>query len=160
MRVGDVMSRPVAFCHPQTNLAEAAAMMWDHNCGALPVVSGGGKLTGIVTDRDICIALGTRNQRACEVTVGDVSSSQARSCGLDDDIPAALRIMSEARVRRLPVVDSAGILQGIFSLNDLVLWAQHLNGANRPGVSYEDIVNTLVAICRRRRARSRAAVTA
>lgn len=160
MRVGDVMSRPVAFCHPQTNLAEAAAMMWDHNCGALPIVGDGGKLTGIVTDRDICIALGTRNQRASEVTVGDVSSSQARSCGLDDDIPAALRIMSEARVRRLPVVDSAGILQGILSLNDLVLWAQHLDGANRPGVSYEDIVNTLVAICRRRRTRSRAAGTA
>ena len=160
MRVRDVMSRPIISCNLQTNLAEASALMWDHNCGVLPIVNDNGKLSGVITDRDICIALGTRNKRASELTVSDVSSGPASSCGLDDDVTAALQIMSQARIRRLPVVDRAGIPQGILSLNDLVLWAQHSDGAKRHGLSYEDVVNTLVRICQRRRARSRAAVAA
>lgn len=157
MRVHDVMSKPVVFCRPGANLAEAAAMMWDRKCGALPVVNDHGELVGVITDRDICIALGTRNRRASEVTVSEVNTGPPKSCGLDDDVTAALRIMSEARIRRLPVVDGAGVPQGILSLNDLVLWAQHSDGAKRQGISYEDIVNTLVAIGQRSRGnRSRA----
>jgi CBS domain-containing protein len=107
MRVRELMRNPVVFCHPGTNLAEATALMWDHDCGALPVVNDSGKVTGFITDRDICMALGTRNKPASEITVGDVSSRVPRTCGPDDDIHAALRTMCDARVRRLPVVDRA-----------------------------------------------------
>jgi len=152
------MSKPVVTCHPATNLAEAAAMMWDHRCGALPVVNDAGKLVGIITDRDIAIALGTRNTRAGELTVGEVVTGEAKSCGLDCDVSAALQTMGQARIRRVPVVDDAGIPQGILSLNDLVLWAQHADGTKRQCISYEDVVNTLVAIGQRsRQVRSRAA---
>ena len=65
MRVQDVMTKAVASCHADASLAAVAALMWEHNCGQLPVVSDDGKVTSVITDRDICIALGTRNQRAC-----------------------------------------------------------------------------------------------
>ena len=160
MRVCELMRNPVVFCHPETNLAEATALMWDHDCGALPVVNDSGKVTGVVTDRDICVALGARNRPASEITVRDVSSRVPRTCVPDDDIHAALRTMCDARVRRLPVVDRAEILEGILCLHDIVLRAQHCDGAKRPGVSYEDAVNTLVGIGQYRiprRARGRAA---
>ena len=147
MRVCDLMMKPVVFCRPGTNLAEATALMWDHDCGALPVVNESGKVTRMITDRDICVALGTRNKPASEVTASEVNSRVPQTCGPDDEIHTALRTMCEARVRRLPVVDGAGTLQGILCLHDIVLWAQHCDGAKRPGVSYEDIVNTLVGIC-------------
>src|SRR5207249_11540387 len=76
MRVGDFMTSPAVFCRPEANLAAVAALMWDKDCGALPVVSEDGKVTGMITDRDICVALGTRNKRASEVTVRDVIYGQ------------------------------------------------------------------------------------
>jgi CBS domain-containing protein len=150
MRVRDLMRSPVVFCHPETNLAEAAGLMWDRDCGALPVVNESGKVTGLITDRDMCVALGTRNKPASEIAVRDVISRVPRTCGPDDPIHAALRTMSKARVRRLPVVDRAGRLEGILCLHDILLRAQHCDGTTRPGVSYEDVVNTLVAICQYR----------
>ena len=150
MRVCELMRNQVVFCHPETNLAEATALMWDHDCGALPVVNDGGKVTSVITDRDICVALGTRNKPASEITVRDVSSRVPRTCGPDDDIHTALRTMCDARVRRLPVVDRAGVLEGILCLHDIVLRAQHCDGAKRPGVCFEDVVNTLVGIYRYR----------
>ena len=62
MRVRDLMTKTVVFCRHETNLAAATALMWDNDCGTLPVVSESGKVIGIITDRDICIALGTRNR--------------------------------------------------------------------------------------------------
>jgi predicted transcriptional regulator len=120
---------------------------------ALPIVTSGGKLTGVLTDRDICLALGTQNERATEVTAKELSSRRVWSCGPEDPISDALRIMSRARIRRLPVVDSSGIVVGILSLN--VLWAQHADGTKRAGLSYEDFVNTLMVICQRPYAHAR-----
>lgn len=145
MRVRDLMTQ-AASCRPDTNLATAAGLMWEKDCGMIPVVTGNGTLTGVITDRDICIALGTRNRLASETTVGDVTSRPPLTCRPEDEVHIALRTMCDGRVRRLPVVNSAGKLQGILSLSDLISRAQHCDGATRPGVSYEDVVNTMVAI--------------
>jgi CBS domain-containing protein len=67
MNVKDVMVKNVSMCRPDNNLAEVTAIMWDARCGALPVEDGRGAVTSMITDRDICIALGTRNIRASEV---------------------------------------------------------------------------------------------
>jgi CBS-domain-containing membrane protein len=142
------MTNPVVFCRPETNLAAAIALMWDKDCGALPVVSESGKVTGMITDRDICIALGTRNVRASELTVRDVIHGLMRTCQPDDEIRIALKTMSEGRIRRLPVVGSTGALEGILCMDHLILSAQHCDGEKRRGVSYEDVVNALRAICR------------
>ena len=121
MRVQDVMTKTVASCRSDANLAEATALMWEYNCGLLPVVSDQGNVTGVITDRDICVALGTRDQRACEIKVSDVAYRAAVLCDADDDVRSALKTMAQERVRRLPVVDHEGALVGILSLDDVTL---------------------------------------
>ena len=69
--------------------------MWANDCGALPVVEDG-KLAGIITDRDICIALGTRNQYATEATVKDVANRDLQTCAPEDDIHTAMAVMRRA----------------------------------------------------------------
>ena len=66
MKVKDIMTGEPRVCSPETNLAAAAALMLDGDCGILPVMEDG-KLVGVVTDRDMYIALATRNKRASEV---------------------------------------------------------------------------------------------
>jgi CBS domain-containing protein len=139
MKVGDVMTKSPAYCSPETNLAAAVAILWNRNCGVLPIVSDE-SLVGIVTNRDICIALGTRNQLPSEIAVKDVASRKIVAGKPDDDLRKALAIMAEARVRRLPVVDATGKLQGILSIDDVIL----RTGMERNGKFLaEEVVKTL-----------------
>ena len=160
MRVQDVMAKAVACCHPDANLAAATALMWEHNCGQLPVVDDQGKVLSVITDRDICIALGTRNETAANVKVGEVISRPAAVCKPDDDLRSALKIMATEKVRRLPVVDQDSVLAGILSLDDVALKAQHHGDTDRPPVSFEDVMNTLRAIYHRSRAKANLPVAA
>jgi CBS domain-containing protein len=151
MKVREVMTDEVAFCMPETNLAEAVALMWRDDCGALPVASAECKVIGIITDRDIAIAVGTRNTRPSELLVGEVMSKDVASCGMDDEIHAALETMRRIRVQRLPVIDKGGILRGIVSINDVLLAAGSEDGLRNIGLTYSDAVNTFKAICERNR---------
>jgi CBS domain-containing protein len=96
--------------------------MWENDCSALPVLTESGELAGVLTDRDICIALGTRNARASELTAGQVVSGFTVVCGATDDVQAALQKMREAKIRRLPVVNEERMLEGIVSIDDIVLY--------------------------------------
>ena len=75
--------------------------MWDGDCGILP---DDGQLVGVVTDRDMYIALATQNERASQLKAGAVATAAVATCAPEDDVQAALTIMRESRVRRLPVV--------------------------------------------------------
>jgi CBS domain-containing protein len=112
------MVNPVAVCSPDANLAEVAAILWDARCGTVPVVDGDGRVISVITDRDIAIALGTRNLRASEVRVKDVALPRVFTCGPEDDFEDALNTMVTQNVRRLPVVED-GKLAGILSIDDL-----------------------------------------
>jgi CBS domain-containing protein len=147
MKVEHLMTERVASCGPGDNLAEAAALMWKADCGTLPVVADGGKVIGIITDRDIAIALGTRNVRSSEIPVGDVMSKNVYGCAPGDDIHTALKTMRRDRVRRIPAIDEGGRLRGMISMNDVVLHAEKLDGHKTVDISYDDAVNTLKAIC-------------
>ena len=68
MKVKEVMTQSAVCCRPETNVGAAVELMWVRNCGMLPVVGNDRKLVGIVTDRDICIAMGTRNRLPAELT--------------------------------------------------------------------------------------------
>jgi CBS domain-containing protein len=141
------MSETVKSCGPDTNMAEAAALMFESDCGTLPVVADGGRVIGMITDRDIAIALGTKNRPASEIRVSEAMSRQVYSCGPDEEVHSALKTMRKDKVRRLPVVDGEGALRGIFSLNDVILRAEKVDAHKGAGLSYEDVVNTLKGIC-------------
>ncbi len=151
MIVKDVLTQPVVTCQPGTNLAAAAALMWENDCGVLPVLTENGQLGGIVTDRDICIALGTRNGLPSETTVREVMVTAPLTCNPADDVRSALQIMREAKVRRLPVIGENGALEGIVSISDIVLSARRglVMAGSATGVSNRDLIPALQEICLR-----------
>lgn len=148
MKVRDIMTKPVTCCGLDTNLAEASARMWDCDCGVLPVTEEG-RLAGIITDRDICIALGTRNRPAAEVAVRDVATRQVQTVAPDADIHTAMAAMRRAKVRRLPVAED-GQIEGIVALNDIVEAVDRKHGE----IDYEDVMNTIKAVSEHRKARA------
>jgi CBS domain-containing protein len=145
MKVQEVMTKTVRPCAPDDDLATAAMILWDHDCGVAPVVDAAGKVVGVITDRDICMAVATKLRSPVDITVGEVSSGRAHTCRPEDDLAAALGTMRAVRVRRLPVVDDEGTLQGILSINDLVLRAGE--GGKTPGFPDREVMDTLRAIC-------------
>ncbi len=147
MKVQDIMTGQVESCWPETNLAEAAKIMWDRDCGALPVVDETGKMIGLITDRDICMAAATQGRLASEIAVSEVITGNLYACAPDDEIETALKTMQQEKVRRLPVVKSDGTLSGILSMNDVVLRAEESQGHQTMGLSYRDAMKTLKAVC-------------
>jgi len=142
MKVQDVMVRGVRFCDSATNLATVAKIFWEQGCGALPVVENG-RAVGMITDRDIAIALGTRNTKAGETLVNEVALPKVFFCLPQDDIHTALNTMRAQQVRRLPVVDNEGALVGILSLDDIVLFAEEKPATE---LTYGDVIDTMKAI--------------
>lgn len=147
MRVEDVMTRGVKSCSPETNLAEAGSLMWQNDCGVLPVVSEAGKVIGLITDRDIAIAVSTKGRLASDIRVDEVISGKVHAATVNDDLKSALETMRRAKVRRLPVLNQEGILQGILSMNDIVLKAEDVRGIRAPEISFQDVARTYQAIC-------------
>lgn len=141
MLVKDIMTPDPRVCSPGTNLAVAAELMLDGDCGILPVVAEG-KLVGVVTDRDMYIALATRDKRASELTVGEVAQIDVLTCGPDDDVHAVLAAIKARRVRRIPVEGFGGTVIGIVSMNDLLLAA-----GPRKAIRNDEVVATYQAIC-------------
>lgn len=147
MKVKDVMTAGAKACMPETSLAEAASLMWDNDCGALPVLSVDDRVVGMITDRDICFGATTKNLPPSEVSVGEVITGKVFACGPEDDIRDALKTMRRERVRRLPVLGEAGTLEGIVSMNDVVLKAEGQANGHAPELSHGDVVETYKAIC-------------
>jgi CBS-domain-containing membrane protein len=111
--------------------------------GTLPVTDAHGKLDGIITDRDIAMAAGTRQRNASHIAVHEAMSPKARTCFADDELGTALKAMENARVRRLPVVDASAHLVGILSIDDIVVRALYQNG----GISSAAFITALRRIC-------------
>jgi CBS domain-containing protein len=146
MRVEEVMMRTPVCCGPETNLGAATEFLWSRDCGILPIVNAQQQVIGVITDRDLCIALGTRNQLAGQVAVGEVMSQKVYSCRPEDDIHAALDTMAQNRVRRLPVVNKEGRLEGILSMDNVVLHADAAGAGKTAELAPRDIVVTLQRI--------------
>jgi CBS domain-containing protein len=141
MKVKDIMKTEPATCTPDTTLAAAAHLMWESDCGILPVVDDG-ELVGVVTDRDMYIALATRNERASRLRIGAVANKAVWTCEPEDDLHAVLATMKQHRVRRLPVVGFGRTVLGVVSMNDLVLAA-----GTDASVRNDEVMDVLKAIC-------------
>jgi CBS domain-containing protein len=120
VKIKGIMTEPARTCGPGTNLASVVETMWTYDCGIVPVVNERGEAVGVVTDRDICIALGTRHATAAMLTARDVMTQPVASCAPEDDCFVALLTMQEWGVHRLPVLGSGGTVLGIVSLDDIV----------------------------------------
>jgi len=152
MKVRDVMTKESVSCSLDTTLAAAAAQMQANNFGFLPVVGDGGNVIGVITDRDICLALGKSGRRSTEVLVRDVVLAQDCTfpklyvCTPEDRVQCVLKTMRESKIRRMPVVNPQGELLGILSIDDLVLIA--CGQAGREGLSCREVIEAYQAICR------------
>jgi len=118
--VSDIMTTSVQVVGPEETLQRAAQLMLDLDVGALPVCNGK-QLLGMVTDRDITVrgvAAGLAPNEGC---VSDVMTADAQWCTEDQDTEEVMRLMGEAQVRRMPVINIDKELVGIVSLGDLAL---------------------------------------
>jgi CBS domain-containing protein len=145
MKVKDVFRSQVKSCTPLTSLEAVGRIMWESDCGAVPVVDSEGKAIGILTDRDLAMAMAAKNRGSSQILVRELTSGELFSCVLEDDVTDAIKKMRLHRVRRLPVIDAQGQLAGLLSLKDLALAAKP-----GEGLSYEDIAITLQAVCKTR----------
>ncbi len=147
MKVKEIMSINTKACTLTDNLADAAGSMWSTDCGILPVVAEGGRVVGLITDRDICMAAAIKGRHLENIAIEEVTSGRVFSCKPDDDVHVALKTMQQNKVRRLPVVADDGSLKGILSMNDIVVNAKEVADKKNVNVSYANVVQTYKAIC-------------
>jgi CBS domain-containing protein len=155
MQVQDLMAQPAITCHVNDGLDAAAQKMWDHDCGALPVVNDEGKVTGVITDRDICMAALTQGRALHELLVNVAMAKTVTAIGPHDSLEEAEHRMAKHQVRRLPVVDAAYRPIGVLSLNDLAIAATRPDARRKPG--HAAVAQTLAAVCQPRTGASHAA---
>lgn len=148
MQVRELMTRDVVVCGARDDLNRAAKIMWDHDCGVVPVVDAESRPIGMLTDRDVCMAAYTQGKLLGAIRVEQAMSRDPKTCGADDPVADAEAAMRERRVRRLPVVDAAGKLVGILSLNDIARRAVKERGKRRGGPALEEVSETLASVCR------------
>jgi CBS domain-containing protein len=135
MNAGELCNREVVIAYRDTPLVEAARLMREHHVGSLVVVVN--RLServpvGILTDRDIVVAVVAKEVDPRKLTVGDVAAAGLLAVHEKDGIPEALRMMRENGVRRLPVLTHSGALAGILTIDDLLeLMAEELAGFAR-----------------------------
>jgi CBS domain-containing protein len=142
MKIEQIMTPSPATCGPTDNLGQIVEHMWDADCGIVPVVDDGGHLLGVITDRDICIATGTRDLAPAQIRAVDMVRGSVVACRPDDDLQTALALMKQHRLRRLPVTTEEGVLHGIVSINDIALVA-----GRKDTVTAADLLATMKAIC-------------
>ena len=158
MSIAKLMSARVDHCTPQTDLAAAAMIMWRGDCGIVPVIEPESRrLVGVITDRDICMAAGTRHQPIGGIAVADVMTRTLVTCRPSDSARNALARMAEHAVRRLPVVDDEGRLVGVLSIADLVRATGSPDHASE--VPAGEVISTLRSICHRPEAGKEASMT-
>jgi CBS domain-containing protein len=121
MKVQDIMTRSVHTCTPETSLPQVAKLMWGGCCGVIPVIDHRGHVAGVITDRDIGMALMNTSRRPGNVAAREAMSHTVHSCSPEEDIRSALTTMRLSKIRRLPVIGMDGLLKGILSMDDIVL---------------------------------------
>lgn len=121
MNISDLMSYDPVVCLENTSIQECACLMRDNNCGELPVVDSPDtrRLLGVVTERDIVVRLLAKGVDPLEATVEDCYTAPAISMREDSSVEECLDAMSQARVRRLPIIDVDGCCIGTVAQADL-----------------------------------------
>ena len=123
----EVMNSDLLTCSPSDSLSDGARIMWERDCGVVPVVDASGQLVGMLTDRDVCMAAYTRGQPLAAMSVRSTMSSPPHSVAPAESLGAVLKRMGELQLRRLAVTHQ-GRLLGVISLADV---ARHVRRRGR-----------------------------
>ena len=142
MQASELMTHPAITCGAGSPLSTAARLMWENDCGVLPVVDDGGRLVGMVTDRDICMAAYTKGAPIDAIETRSAMAVNVLACRADDSLESVEQLMKDGQVRRIPIVDGDHRPIGILSMNDL---ARHA-AEDRRGQVNREVVSTLATI--------------
>jgi CBS domain-containing protein len=148
MKVERLMNADVTACRADDTGNCAARIMWERDCGFVPVVDENERVLAVVTDRDLCMAAYTQGKPLQEISLRSVMSKEIFSCRPDDDLSQAETVMRKRQVRRLPVTDAEGRLKGILSLSDITREAakEAKSHPRKVEVSYSEVAETLADI--------------
>jgi CBS domain-containing protein len=146
MKIAELMNQPIAMCHVNDPLTEAANLMWARDCGALAVVDDEGRLVGMITDRDICMAAAIQGRPINELLVNVAMSKHVYFVAADETLDDVEALMSEHQVRRIPVVDLQQRPIGMVSITDLALASARSDSRIQRAES--KLARTMAAICR------------
>jgi CBS domain-containing protein len=141
MKISEVMTRDVETVRPDQPVQQAASFMLSADAGSIPVTDGN-RLVGMITDRDIAVR-GVAKGYGPDTQVRDLMSADVICIREDDDVDDVASKMSQAQVRRLPVIDDSQQLCGIVSLGDLSREtdgdsaSQALEGVSQPGGKHQ-----------------------
>lgn len=118
MFVKDVMTAAPICCLPNDSVEHVARLMAQHDCGVIPVC-GGGRIAGLITDRDVACRAVASGKLLSELPVAEMMTKTVFTVREDDDVQVAIDTMETKQVRRLPVVDKNGKVVGIIAPSDL-----------------------------------------
>lgn len=131
MDIQKIMTTTVSCVRSGDTLSAAARVMWDCDCGSVPVVDpASDEVVGIITDRDICIATWSHDERPSAISVSEAMSSDVVTCLATDSVASVETLMRSKQVRRVPVVDRHRRLVGIVSLGDIAIAAHRDAGVD------------------------------
>lgn len=134
------MKTDVGFCSTEDSLKKAAEIMRFRDCGVVPVVDAESRVAGMLTDRDICLAVAARNRKASDVKTRELINGEAIVCSPDDKLQDALKKMRKHQIKRLVAIGERGELAGILSVSDILLAVRKNKGLKKK------IYSTLKAI--------------
>ena len=148
MKIREIMRREVCVCREDENLNYAAQVMWENDCGCLPIITanGNGAVVGMLSDRDICMAAYTQGKPLYEIPVSVAMAHSLLSCKATDDLALAEAMMREVRIHRIPVVDDNGAVVGLVSLSDIARYALNLGDGKVALGTQAEVTRTLAAI--------------
>src|SRR6185436_4040053 len=143
--VRSIMKESPVTCSPDDSLKRAAEILWNANCGMVPVVEGDARLVGVLTDRDICMAAFFRDEKPSSLNVGSTMSKTLHTAKPDDSIDFDVHFMADKQTRRVPIVENERLV-GIVALADIALHVKALESSS----ASRALAQTLAAISERR----------
>jgi CBS domain-containing protein len=140
MEAREIMTKDVRTVRVDDSLDTAARIMWETDCGSLPVVDEQGVIVAMVTDRDICMHAWSQGRALGDLKVSGAMSRGVVTCAPTDSLKRVERVMQKNRIRRLPIADDAAHLVGILSLSDLFR-------ETTAEIAERELVHTLAKVC-------------
>ena len=151
LKIKELMTPDVCCCHPGDTLERAAELMWQRDCGCVPVVDEGSHVVGMITDRDVCMAAYTRGVPLSQALVRDAMSREVYTCSGEQPVGVAEKLMQTRQVRRVMVTEPDGKLVGLLSMADIARETRITPDDLKP-LSPASFVVAMAAITRPRRA--------